>query len=257
MNKIALITGGTRGIGLGIAKQLGKNNYKLALCGTRPKNQLNQLIIDLKKENITAEYFQCNIGISKDRKKLVEDVIAHYGQINILINNAGIAPKVRADMLETSEESFDDLISVNLKGPFFLTQAVANEMIKLTKKDTNYKGCIINVTSVSSSVASVNRPEYCISKSGSTMSTMLWASRLGEYGINVYELQPGIIKTDMTSDVTSKYDKLIEETDLLVQKRWGLPDDIGKAALGLAEGYFPFSTGAVIPVDGGLMLKRL
>jgi 3-oxoacyl-[acyl-carrier protein] reductase len=257
MNKIALITGGTRGIGLGIAKQLGKNNYNLALCGTRPKDQLNQLIIELKNEGITAEYFQCNIGVAEDRKRLVQEVVKHYGQINVLVNNAGIAPKVRADMLETSEESFDDLISVNLKGPFFLTQTVANEMIKQTEKDPSYKACIINVTSVSSSVASINRPEYCISKSGSSMSTMLWASRLGEYSIPVYELQPGIIKTDMTSGVSSKYDKLIEETDLLVQKRWGLPEDIGKAALGLAEGYFPFSTGAVIPVDGGLMLKRL
>ena len=257
MNKVALITGGTRGIGFGIAKQLGKNNYKLALCGTRAKEQLNQLIIELKNEGITAEYFQCNIAIAEDRKKLIMDVVKHYGHINVLVNNAGIAPKVRADMLETSEESFDDLINVNLKGPFFLTQSVANEMIKEQKKNSNHTYCIINVTSISSSVASVNRPEYCISKSGSTMSTMLWASRLGEYGITVYELQPGIIKTDMTSGVSAKYDKIINETDLLVQKRWGLPEDIGKAALGLAEGYFAFSTGAVIPIDGGLMLKRL
>ncbi len=178
------------------------------------------------------------------------------GKLNVLVNNAGIAPRERLDILETNEESFEEVISTNLKGTFFLTQLAANWMIGQKKSDRGFEACIINISSISATVASINRGEYCISKAGLSMTTQLFAARLGEFDIPVYEVRPGIISTDMTAGVQEKYDKLIEN-DLCVQKRWGYPDDVGKAVAAFALGNFPYSTGQVMMVDGGLTLPRL
>jgi NAD(P)-dependent dehydrogenase (short-subunit alcohol dehydrogenase family) len=173
-----------------------------------------------------------------------------------LVNNAGVAPKVRADLLETSEESYDFVMNTNLRGVFFLTQAFARDMVAAKKADASFSGCIINITSISATVVSIIRGEYCIAKAGLSMLSQLFATRLGADGIPVYEVRPGVIKTDMTAGVTDKYDKLIAG-GLCVQPRWGVPDDIGKSVAALARGDFPFSTGQVVMVDGGLTIPRL
>jgi 3-oxoacyl-[acyl-carrier protein] reductase len=172
------------------------------------------------------------------------------------VNNAGVAPKVRADVLEATEESFERVMRINLQGPYFLTQAVANWMVEQRREDEDFGGCIVNVSSISASVASPNRGEYCISKAGLSMATRLWAARLGEFGIPVYEVRPGVIKTDMTEPVQEKYDRLIDQ-GLLVQSRWGLPEDVGRAVAMLVRGDLPYATGQVLVVDGGLTLQRL
>jgi 3-oxoacyl-[acyl-carrier protein] reductase len=176
--------------------------------------------------------------------------------LHVLVNNAGVAPKVRADILEASEESFERLIKINLQGPYFLTQAVANWMVSQKNADPAFEGCIVNISSISASVASPNRGEYCISKAGISMATKLWAVRLSEFGIPVYEVRPGIIKTDMTAAVQAKYDALIAE-GLLLQPRWGLPEDVGRAVAMLVRGDMAYSTGQVFVVDGGLTVERL
>ena len=191
-----------------------------------------------------------------ERKKIVEQVKKHFGKLHVLVNNAGVAPKERKDILQTTEESFDRLIATNLKSTYFLTQQVANWMIEQKEADASFASCIINISSISATVASVNRGEYCISKAGLGMVTQLFAARLGEFDIPVYEVRPGVIYTDMTAGVKEKYDKLIGE-GLTVQNRWGYPDDVGKAVSALALGNFPYSTGQVIMVDGGLTLSRL
>jgi 3-oxoacyl-[acyl-carrier protein] reductase len=179
-----------------------------------------------------------------------------YGALNILVNNAGIAPRERKDILEATEESFSELISTNLQGPYFLTQSVANWMISQQNKKADFKGCVVNISSISSTVASVNRGEYCIAKAGVSMATQLYAVRLADYNIPVYEVRPGIIYTDMTAAVADKYNKLISE-GLMLQKRWGTPEDVGKAVLSLVSGDLPYSTGQVIMVDGGMSVQRL
>jgi NAD(P)-dependent dehydrogenase (short-subunit alcohol dehydrogenase family) len=186
---------------------------------------------------------------------MLDEIETEFGRLNILINNAGIAPRERKDILEASEESFAELIQTNLQGPYFLTQAVANRMIKQSREN-DFSGCIVNISSISAVVASVNRGEYCISKAGISMATQLFATRLAEFGIPVYEVRPGIIKTDMTAGVTEKYDRLIGE-GLTLQKRWGTPEDVGNAVLALVSGLMPYSTGQVIMVDGGMTVRRL
>ncbi len=178
------------------------------------------------------------------------------GAIQLLVNNAGVAPKTRADLLETSEESYDRVLDTNLKGAFFLTQAVAREMVAARKANATFTAAIVNITSISATMVSINRGEYCIAKAGFAMLTQLFATRLGPEGIPVYEVRPGVIKTDMTAGVTEKYDKLIAD-GLCVQPRWGFPADVGKAVAALARGDLPYSTGQVILVDGGLTIPRL
>jgi NAD(P)-dependent dehydrogenase (short-subunit alcohol dehydrogenase family) len=187
---------------------------------------------------------------------MVDEIRSGMGRLDVLINNAGVAPKVRADILEATEESFDWVIGINLKGPYFLTQIVANYMVEQVKADEKRSPVIINTASISSYTSSPARGEYCLSKAGISMMTKLYADRLAEFGINVYEIRPGIIMTDMTRVVRDKYDKLIED-GLTPIRRWGYPADIGKAAVALATGAFPFSTGEVINVDGGFHLRRL
>jgi NAD(P)-dependent dehydrogenase (short-subunit alcohol dehydrogenase family) len=196
------------------------------------------------------------VASTTDRLWLVADVGDQLGRLDVLVNNAGIAPRTRADVLEAGEESFDEVIGTNLRGPYFLTQAVARWMIRQRAKNPEAKYSIINIGSVSATVASVNRGDYCISKAGIAMATKLWAARLGEYGINVYEVRPGIIETDMTAGVKGKYDALIEG-GILLEKRWGTPEDVGTAVSALARGEIPYATGAVLVLDGGLTLARL
>lgn len=256
MKSIALITGGSRGIGLGIAKELAKNNFDLAINGTRNIDAVGSVINELKSLGADVIYCQGDVASADSRNKIIQQVKAHYGRLNLLVNNAGIAPKERRDILEATEESFDNVIDINLKGPYFLTQQVANWMIDQKMLDHDFKAYIINISSMSATVASVNRGEYCISKAGVSMATQLFAVRLGEYDIPVFEVRPGIIKTDMTAGVEEKYDKLIAG-GLCVQQRWGKPEDVGKVVGSLAKGEFPYSTGQVIMVDGGLTIPRL
>ena len=256
MNRVAFITGGTRGIGLGIAIELAKNKFDLAINGIRPAKEVETVLNDLKGLGIDVIYCQGDIAAKQAREKMIDQIRNHYGRLHILVNNAGIAPKERKDILEASEESFELLVHTNLQGPYFLTQAAANWMIAQKEKDKSFEASIINISSISATVASVNRGEYCIAKAGLSMATQLFSTRLGEFDIPVYEVRPGIIHTDMTAGVTEKYDKLIGG-GLTIQNRWGESDDVGKAVAALALGYFRYSTGQVIMVDGGLTVPRL
>ncbi|QNF35086.1 3-ketoacyl-ACP reductase [Adhaeribacter swui] len=256
MRKVAFITGGSRGIGLGIATQLAQAGFDLAINGVRPAEAVNEVIADLQQLGAKVIYCQGDVASTTDRARMLQEIKESFGALHVLVNNAGIAPKERKDILEATEESFTHVLTTNLQGPYFLTQAVANWMIQQATQATEFSGCIVNVSSVSATVASVNRGEYCVAKAGVSMATQLFAARLGEYNIPVYEVRPGIIKTDMTAGVTEKYDKLIAG-GLTVQQRWGEALDVGKAVAALALGYFPYSTGQVLMVDGGLTLPRL
>ncbi|NBU36183.1 MAG: 3-ketoacyl-ACP reductase [Bacteroidetes bacterium] len=256
MNKVALVTGGSRGIGFGIAKELAKAGFDLAINGVREEQYAIENLLELRKESNEVIYIQGNIGVEKDRKHIFNEVIAHFGQIHVLVNNAGIAPRERLDILEATEEIWDEVMEINLKGPYFLTQLFARHFIERKSENATFEACIINVSSISAFIASVNRGEYCISKAGIAMATKLWATRLGEFDIPVYEIQPGIIKTDMTAGVVEKYDRLFEQ-GISLQKRWGSPEDIGKVAASMALGNMPYATGQVVIVDGGLHIQRL
>lgn len=255
--KTALVTGGSRGIGFGIATALAKEGWNLVINGMRPEDGVQEPLQALRELGVSVSYARGDIGSADGRAAILKVARnAVGGSLNLLVNNAGVAPKQRLDILETTEESYDFVVDTNLKGAFFLTQAVANEMVAAKQEDSDFSGAIVNVSSISATVISVNRGEYCVAKAGLSMVTSLFASRLGEYDIPVYEVRPGVTKTDMTSGVTDKYDKLIED-GLCVTKRWGFPEDVGKAVSSLARGDFPYSTGQVIMVDGGLTLPRL
>jgi len=255
-NKIALITGGSRGIGYGIAQCLAKEGWNLAINGVRPESAVKDILLDLRTEKNTVIYCQGNVGERRGRKRIVSEVLDHFGYINVLINNAGVAPQERSDLLEMSVESYDKVMDINLKGTFFLSQLAAKAMIDSKVKDPDFEAAIVNISSISSTIASISRGQYCISKAGMSMVTQLFATRLGENDIPVYEVQPGIIDTDMTSAVREKYDRLLAN-DLAIQKRWGYPEDVGKAVAALVRGDFLYSTGQVFMVDGGLTVRRL
>ena len=253
---VALVTGSRRGIGLGIAKALATGGFNIVLNGISPPSGAEEAIEKIRSTGCRAEYIKADISVRADREKLVAKIDGQFGRLDILVNNAGVAPHVRLDILEAAEESFDRLININLKGPYFLTQAVANWMIE-QKIDDQHRNCkIINISSINAYTASTSRGEYCVSKAGLSMMTALFASRLAEYGIGVYEIRPGIIETDMTVPVKEKYDQLISE-GLTPIKRWGTPEDVGRAVLAIAKDYLPFSTGEVINVDGGFHMKTL
>ncbi|MBN1247625.1 MAG: 3-ketoacyl-ACP reductase [Anaerolineae bacterium] len=256
MTKSALITGGGRGIGLGIAMALAAEGTDIAVMDIHPDEMVMPALSELRAHNVDVLYCRADVTDAEARAAALAAIKARFGQLNILVNNAGVAPKVRADILEATEESFDWVMDINLKGPYFLTQAVANWMIAQKQADADFWGCIINISSISATVASPSRGEYCLSKAGVSMATQLWAARLGEFDIPVYEIRPGVIKTDMTATVQEKYDRLIAE-GLMVQARWGYPEDIAKAAAALARGDFPYSTGQVVMVDGGMTIPRL
>jgi len=254
--KVALITGGSRGIGLGIAHELAKNGYALAINGMRPEDDVTDVLDELRGHGVDVIYCQGNIADAAARKAMLDKVKNIFGQLNVLVNNAGVAPKERNGVLEMTEESFDRVLDINLKGTYFLTQFAANWMVDQKTESPGFKGSIIFISSVSAETVSINRGEYCISKAGLGMATQLFAVRLGEIDIPVYEVRPGIIKTDMTAGVQEKYDRLFAE-GIAVQKRWGLPEDVGRAVASLAKGDFPYSTGQVIEVGGGLSIPRL
>lgn len=256
--KVALITGGSRGIGKGIALALADAGYDIAINHFDPDNTAaDETIAELAAKGAKALYWRGNVCNADDREELLENVRSEFGKMNLLVNNAGVAPAKRMDILEATEESFDRVLSINLKGPYFLTQLVANWMIEERKDTPDMFLGIVNISSMSAYTSSTGRGEYCISKAGVSMATKLWADRLSEFDIMVYEIQPGIIATDMTSTVKEKYDKLIFEENLLPQKRWGTPGDIGKVVSAVAQGYFLYSTGQVFDLDGGFRLRRL
>ncbi len=267
MNPVALITGASRGIGRGIALELARLGHDLVINYAANASAAEQTASDCAARaktggrSIRAVICQADIAAGADRRKLVEFTRATFGRLNLLVNNAGVAPTVRADLLEASEESFDRLIAINVKGPYFLTQLAANWMIEQVKANVGASGPplrpkIVTISSISAYTASVNRGDYCVAKAALSMLTPLYAARLAEYGINVYEIRPGIIATDMTGPVKAKYDKLIAE-GLTPIARWGTPEDVGKAVAAIAQELLPFSTGEVINVDGGFHLRRL
>jgi NAD(P)-dependent dehydrogenase (short-subunit alcohol dehydrogenase family) len=254
--KVALVTGGTRGIGLGISRQLARDGFDLAVNGRRNAADVAESVSELERLGAAVLYCQADVAETADRVRMIGEIRQRFGRLDVLVNNAGVAPDVRADLLDATEESFDRLIAVNLRGPYFLTQLVARWMVEQHRADGTFAGVVVNVSSISATVASVNRGDYCISKAGVAMATRLWAARLAEYGIVVYEVRPGVIRTDMTSGVTAKYDKLIAE-GLTVESRWGTPEDVGRAVGMLARGDLAYATGNVLSVDGGLTLPRL
>jgi 3-oxoacyl-[acyl-carrier protein] reductase len=256
MKRVALVTGGARGIGYGISEALAKESFDLAICGQREEDAVREPMEALRSLGGAVHYVQADVSDAEARARLVGSVRERFGRLDVLVNNAGVAPKQRADILETSPESFDWVLDVNLRGPFFLTQAVANWMVEQRRQDEAFAGCIVFVTSISSTVASTNRVEYCISKAGLSMAAQTWAVRLAEFGLLVFEVRPGVIQTDMTSGVQEKYDRLIEQGGML-QPRWGLPSDVGRAVAMLARGDLAYSTGQVIMVDGGMLVDRL
>ena len=237
MRRVALITGGSRGIGFGIARELAQNNFDLAINGTRSAAEVENALKELRDFGVDVMYCPGDIASSGDRTEILRQVKEHYGALHVLVNNAGVAPKERKDILDATEESFDYVMGINLKGSYFLTQKTANWMIEQKKMNAEFKGCIINISSISATVASVNRGEYCISKAGIGMATQLFAVRLGEYDIPVFEVRPGIIKTDMTAGVKEKYDKLIAE-GLLCTKALGRTRGCWKSSCITCKGRF-------------------
>ena len=254
--RVALVTGGTRGIGLGCAEALAAEGWDLALCGLRPEADVRPVLEKLRQAGSAVLYIQSDIGSDEAPRLLVSGVRERFGRLDLLVNNAGVAPRERKDILEALPESFDRLMRINLRGPYFLTQAAARFMLEAGAKGSASGGCIIFITSMSAAVASINRGEYCISKAGLSMASLLWATRLAEEGITVYEVRPDIIRTDMTAGVAAKYDSMISQ-GLTLQKRWGTPQDVGRGIAMLARGDLPYSTGQVIGVDGGLTVQRL
>lgn len=259
--KVALVTGAGRGIGRGIVIELVKNGFDVAGVDIvfEPDNKQKGLF-EVKEQvgKLGGKFLpiQADISSLDDHKKIIEKTIEKFGKIDLLVNNAGVAPKKRLDILETTPESYDRLMSINARGPFFLTQSIANQMITQVKDNPKNKTSVIFISSISAYVSSPSRAEYCLSKSVVSMASKIYADRLSEFGINVYEIRPGIIQTDMTAVVKEKYDKLIAE-GLVPQKRWGFPEDIGSAVVGLVSGNFNYSTGLVVEVSGGMNIQRL
>jgi NAD(P)-dependent dehydrogenase (short-subunit alcohol dehydrogenase family) len=259
VNPVALITGSSRGIGRGIALALAKagtHDIVINFAGNEAAaNECRALCLEAGAGRIRAEICQGDISLAADRARLLDFLKSAFGRLDLLVNNAGVAPNVRADLLDAGEESFDRLISINLKGPYFLTQAAARWMIECGPLGETSRS-IVNGPSISAYTASVNRGDYCVAKAGLAMMTKLFAVRLAEYRIGVYEIRPGVIETDMTGAVKEKYDKLFAG-GLTPINRWGRPDDIGRAVTAVASGAFPYSTGEVINVDGGFHLRVL
>lgn len=254
--KVALVTGGSRGIGRGICVALGAKGWTVIVNYRGNAEAADECVMLVQDAGGQAQAVQANISSRDDRAKMLEQILVGYGRIDLLVNNAGMAPRVRMDILETTEESYDEVMAVNLKGPYFLTQAVARNMIELMKDGVIDHADIINIGSISAFMVSTNRGEYCISKTGMGMMTQLFADRLAQENINVYEVRPGVTATDMTSKVAEMYEKRINE-GLMPIRRWGQPEDVAKICVAIAEGALPFSTGEIINVDGGIHIQRL
>ena len=258
---VVLVTGASRGLGRGVALQLAEQGCSVAInyAGNRAAAEETAAACRQVAPGTEQVFLPVQADISQraDRTRLVAETLAQCGRIDALVNNAGIAPKVRADITEASEESFEELIRTNLQGPYFLTQAVVRHWLGAKPAcalPTGFK--IIYITSISATTASVNRGDYCISKAGLAMAAQLWAARLAAEGIQVLELRPGIMATDMTAGVKEKYDRMLAE-GLVPQRRWGTPEDVGRAVRAIIAGQLAFSTGAVIPIDGGFQISRL
>ena len=248
-----MVTGGARGIGNGIVEKLLSEGHNVAFCDLAdPEKMVDHCNALRAKSTGKVLYVKCDITNAAQRQEFLDAVVKEFGSVTVLVNNAGVAPIKRLDVLETTEESFERLMHINLQGPFFLTQLVASYMAKHPEPGQ----CVVNMSSCSAEVASISRGEYCISKAGVSMATKLWAVRLAEYGINVYEIRPGVIKSDMTEVVTAKYDKLIAE-GLTLTPRWGFPEDIAKAVAAFVRGDLAYSTGQVVYVDGGMQIQKL
>ncbi|MEM8782044.1 MAG: 3-ketoacyl-ACP reductase [Planctomycetota bacterium] len=253
---VALVTGGSRGIGLGIATTLAARGFNVAINGRREQADVEPALDAIREAGGEALYCRADVADLDAHASMLDTIRGDFGRLDALVNNAGVAPDVRADILDASPESFDRLMRINLRGPYFLTQATAKWLIEQKQADASRTPTIVNVSSISVTVVSVNRGDYCISKAGVGMATQLWAARLGAEGVAVYEVRPGVTRTDMTAGVTEKYDKLIAE-GLTVEPRWGTPDDVGRAVAVLASGELRYATGSVVMVDGGLTIPRL
>lgn len=255
MKKTAIVTGGSRGIGYAISKQLGLDGYQIVIMAVSPVEKCSERLTELKNLGISYLYVQGDISKTDDRQRCVEQAVSSFGGIDVLVNNAGVAPTERADLLEMSEESFDRVIGINTKGCMFMSQLVAKQMLKQEIKGRK-RGTIVNISSCSAVVSSVSRGEYCVSKAGVSMLTQLYADRLAKESIYVYEVRPGVIFTDMTTAVKEKYDKLLEDGVFPI-KRWGQPEDIGAAVSAFCSDKFLYTTGNYIDVDGGFHIQRL
>ena len=254
--RVAIVTGASRGIGQGIAYQLAKIGWQVVINDISPVEKQAETLAMVREAGSDGITVQGDITKAADREALNQAVLDTYGRIDMLVNNAGIGPRVRMDMLEMSEESMREVLEVNLYGTFFLSQLTAKNMMKLIADGTMACGRIVNISSISAYTSSTARAEYCVSKAAVSMMTKLYADRLAEEKINVYEIRPGIIKTPLTEIVSDKYDRLIAEGVTPI-KRWGYPEDIGLAIAAVASDYFPFSTGQVFNVDGGFHIQRL
>jgi len=253
---VALVTGGTRGIGLGIARALAERGWSLALCGVRSDEDVREVLRDLAANGGSVEYVRADISSRADRAALLSSALERFGRLDALVNNAGRAPRVRADLLDATEDSFSELVATNLAGPYFLTQAAARLMIEQRRREPDARASIVFITSVSAEMASPNRGDYCVSKAGLAMAVKLFATRLAGEGIPVFEVRPGIVDTDMTAAVRESYDKRIAD-GLVPAGRWGLAADVGAAVAALVSGDLAYATGSVLHVAGGLQVPRL
>jgi 3-oxoacyl-[acyl-carrier protein] reductase len=252
---IAMVTGGARGIGLGVSRALAADGWDLAIGGVRPWTDVADVITTLTGHGGRVHYVQGDVSDAASRTRFLAETIDRLGVPAALVNNAGRAPRVRADLLDATEDSFEEVVRTNLQGPYFLTQAVARAMVAGGARPGG-RGGIVFVTSVSAEMASVNRGEYCVSKAGLAMAARLFAARLAADGIPVYDVRPGIIATDMTAAVKEAYDRRIA-AGLIPDARWGTPDDVGRTVAALLRGDVPYATGTVIHIDGGLTIPRL
>lgn len=254
--RVALVTGGTRGIGLGISRHLAAEGWRLAVNGRRPEDVVVPVIEELRAAGTEAIYLRADVNDSEARLSLVERTLAGYGRIDALVNNAGITSPGRLDFLEATEDNFDLVIGTNLKAPYFLAQAVARVMVRQHVADPAFRGRIVNISSINATVAAVSRGDYCLSKAGLSMGTRVMAARLAEFGIDCFEVRPGLILTDMTAPVKEKYDRLIAD-GLTLERRWGMPDDLGRVVAAALRGDLPYSTGQILVVDGGFTVDVL
>lgn len=256
MSKVALVTGGSRGIGLGIAKALAKEGFDLAINGVRAESQANQTLEELRSLGVRVEYLRGNIGAKADRSSIVEGLKKKIGRLDVLVNNAGVAPRTRCDVFEISEDDYDVLMEINQKGTFFLTQEIAKWMAMQKQSNEEREMSIVNITSVSAEIASVMRGAYCMSKSALSMMSTVFAIKMAEFGIPVYELRPGVIETDMIEAVRETYHKNVK-SGMTLEPRMGQPEDIGKVVAALVRGDLPYATGQILSIDGGMNIKRM
>ncbi len=254
--RVAVITGGARGIGLGIARELQREGWRLVLNGVRDESAVANVLDELAKLGPRPTYVAADVGTDAGRRAIVTQTLATVGRIDALVNNAGITSPGRKDILEADEEGFDRVLATNLKGPFFLTQLAAREMMRQHASDAGFRGKVVFISSISGEFVSTNRGDYCITKAALAMVKKLWAARLADDGIDVYEVSPGVIRSDMTAGVEAKYDSLIEE-GLTLERRWGEPADVGRAVAMLLRGDLPYATGQTLHIDGGMRVRRM